>query len=103
MGIRIHEARKKFNLSSKQMNDVLTNIGYTGSMNSLAGLSDEIVAKIEKHLAAKSAPATEKQEPKKQEQPKQQQQQQQKPVPQKQEENKGCSFGMHLIKRLPAV
>ena len=88
MGIRIHEARKKFNLSSKQMNDVLTNIGYTGSMNSLAGLSDEIVAKIEKHLAAKSAPATEKQEPKKQEQPKQQQQQQQKPIPPKQEENK---------------
>ncbi len=88
MGIRIHEARKKFNLSSKQMNDVLTNIGYTGSMNALAGLSDDIVAKIEKHLAAKSAPATEKQEPKKQEQPKPQQQQQQKPVPQKQEENK---------------
>ena len=51
MGIRIHEARKKFNLSSKQMNDVLNNIGYTGSTNALAGLSDEIVAKIEKHLA----------------------------------------------------
>ncbi|MBQ2593809.1 MAG: hypothetical protein II567_11080, partial [Candidatus Riflebacteria bacterium] len=87
MGIRIHEARKKFNLSSKQMNDVLSNIGYTGSTNALAGLSDDIVAKIEKHLAAKTAPA-EKPEVKKQEQPKQQQQQQQKPVPQKQEEKK---------------
>ncbi|MBQ3643997.1 MAG: translation initiation factor IF-2 [Candidatus Riflebacteria bacterium] len=84
MGIRIHEARKKFNLSSKQMNDVLTNIGYTGSMNALAGLSDDIVAKIEKHLAAKTAPAVKpeikKQEPAKQEQPK--------PVPQKVEEVK---------------
>ena len=57
MGIRIHEAKKKFNLNSKQMNEVLSNIGYTGSTNALAGLSDDIVAKIEKHLATKNAPA----------------------------------------------
>ena len=54
MGLRIHEARKKFNLSQKQMNDLLASLGYTGNTNALAGLPDEWVTKLEKSLAAKS-------------------------------------------------
>ena len=60
MGIRIYEARKKFNLSTKQMNDLLASLGYTGSTHNLVGLPDDIIAKIEKHFAAKSAPAEKK-------------------------------------------
>jgi rRNA-processing protein FCF1 len=55
MGIRIHEARKKYNLTSKQMNELLANLGYTGSTNNLAPLPDDILAKIEKHFTDKSA------------------------------------------------
>ncbi len=55
MGMRIHEIRKKYNLSSKQMNDFLSSIGYTGSTNALMGLPDNIIEKIEKHFAAKSS------------------------------------------------
>ena len=50
MGIRIYEARKKYNLTLRQMNELLANLGYTGNTNSLAPLPDDILAKIEKYL-----------------------------------------------------
>lgn len=81
MGLRIHEARKKFNLNTKQMNDLLASMGYTGSTNPLTGLSDELVAKIEKHFALKSAkPEEAKKENKSTEMPKSQTEQSQKTV-----------------------
>ena len=70
MGIRIHEASKKFNVSNKQLVDVLTSLGYTGKTIAVAGLADEWVVKLEKHFAAKSAPV----EPKKENKPVQAQQ-----------------------------
>lgn len=87
MGIRIHEASKKFNVSNKQLADVLTSLGYTGKTIAVAGLADEWVAKLEKHFSAKSAPV----EPKKENKPVQVQQQQKpvvKPV-QQQNQNQG--------------
>ena len=87
MGIRIHEASKKFNVSNKQLADVLTSLGYTGKTIAVAGLADEWVAKLEKHFSAKSAPV----EPKKENKPVQVQQPQKpvvKPV-QQQNQNQG--------------
>ncbi len=70
MGIRIHEASKKFNVSNKQLVDVLTSLGYTGKTIAVAGLADEWVEKLEKHFSAKSTPV----EPKKENKPAQAQQ-----------------------------
>ncbi len=65
MGIRLHEASKKYNLSNKDMADLLANLGYKGKTNPLAGLPDEMLEVLEKHFAsqtagkpAKPAPAT---------------------------------------------
>ena len=59
MGMRIHEVRQKYNLTSIQMNELLSNLGYTGSTNAFAGLSDDILAKIETHFANKSVSSEE--------------------------------------------
>ncbi len=65
MGIRIHEASKKYNLSNKDMADLLADLGYQGKTNPLAGLPDEMLEVLERHFASKSgsksakpAPAT---------------------------------------------
>lgn len=52
MGIRIHEASKKYNLSNKDMADLLAALGYEGKTNPLAGLPDEMLEVLEKHFAA---------------------------------------------------
>jgi len=52
MGIRIHEASKKYNLSNKDMADLLAALGYKGKTNPLAGLPDEMQEVLEKHFAA---------------------------------------------------
>ncbi len=51
MGIRIHEASKKYNLSNKDMADLLAALGYEGKTNPLAGLPDEMLEVLEKHFA----------------------------------------------------
>ena len=51
MGIRIHEASKKYNLSNKDMADLLAALGYKGKTNPLAGLPDEMQEVLEKHFA----------------------------------------------------
>ncbi|HNX75595.1 MAG TPA: translation initiation factor IF-2 [Candidatus Rifleibacterium sp.] len=51
MGIRLHEASKKYNLSNKDMADLLANLGYKGKTNPLAGLPDEMLDILEKHFA----------------------------------------------------
>ena len=66
--IRIHEASKRFNVSNKELVDILTKLGYTGKTQAVAGLAEEWLAKLEKHFTApvqpdkpvetKSAPAT---------------------------------------------
>lgn len=87
MGIRIHEAGKKYNLNTKQTGDLLVKLGYTGSTNALAGLSDDWVAKLEKHFAEKNAPQKPQQVPQQSQQQKpQQQQSQQKPQQQFQQQ-----------------
>ncbi len=53
MGIRIHEASKKYNLSNKDMADLLAALGYEGKTNPLAGLPDEMLEVLEKHFAAR--------------------------------------------------
>lgn len=72
MGIRIHEASKKYNLSNKDMADLLLKLGYEGKTNPLAGLPDEMLDVLAKHFAgqkpAKGAAAKakdEKEQPKK--------------------------------------
>ncbi len=69
MGIRIHEASKKYNLSNKEMADLLCKLGYSGKTNPLAGLPDEMLEVLAKHFAAtgtaKGAPAKAKEQPKK--------------------------------------
>ncbi|MDD3147260.1 MAG: translation initiation factor IF-2 N-terminal domain-containing protein, partial [Candidatus Riflebacteria bacterium] len=55
MGIRIHEASKKYNLSNKDMADLLANLGYEGKTNPLAGLPDEMLEVLEKHFASQGA------------------------------------------------
>ncbi|PKL47392.1 MAG: translation initiation factor IF-2 [Candidatus Riflebacteria bacterium HGW-Riflebacteria-2] len=52
MGIRIHEASKKYNLSNKDMADLLLKLGYTGKTNPLAGLPDEMLDVLAKHFSA---------------------------------------------------
>ncbi len=52
MGIRIHEASKKYDLSNKDMADLLAALGYKGKTNPLAGLPDEMLEVLEKHFAA---------------------------------------------------
>jgi len=52
MGIRIHEASKKYNLSNKEMADLLLKLGYEGKTNPLAGLPDEMMDVLAKHFAA---------------------------------------------------
>lgn len=51
MGIRIHEASKKYNLSNKDMADLLVKLGYDGKTSPLAGLPDEMLEVLEKHFA----------------------------------------------------
>lgn len=55
MGIRIHEASKKYNLSNKEMADLLVKLGYDGKTSPLAGLPDEMLEVLEKHFAGASA------------------------------------------------
>lgn len=57
MGIRIHEASKKYNLSNKDMADLLVKLGYEGKTSPLAGLPDEMLEVLEKHFAGDSAKA----------------------------------------------
>ncbi len=52
MGIRIHEASKKYNLSNKEMADLLLKLGFEGKTNPLAGLPDEMMDVLAKHFAA---------------------------------------------------
>ena len=54
MGIRIHEASKKYNLSNKDMADLLADLGYQGKTNPLAGLPDEMLEVLDRHFASKS-------------------------------------------------
>ena len=58
MGIRIHEASKKYNLSNKDMADLLCKLGYEGKTNPLAGLPDEMLEVLEKHFAAQKPAKT---------------------------------------------
>ena len=51
MGIRIHEASKKYNLSNKEMADLLCKLGYEGKTSPLAGLPDEMLDVLVKHFA----------------------------------------------------
>jgi len=51
MGIRIHEASKKYNLSNKDMADLLLKLGYEGKTNPLAGLPDEMLDVLAKHFS----------------------------------------------------
>jgi len=57
MGIRIHEASKKYNLSNKEMADLLVQLGYEGKTSPLAGLPDEMLEVLEKHFSGNSAKA----------------------------------------------
>lgn len=55
MGIRIHEASKKYNLSNKEMADLLVQLGYEGKTSPLAGLPDEMLEVLEKHFSGSAA------------------------------------------------
>ena len=64
MGIRIHEASKKYNLSNKDMADLLTQLGYEGKTSPLAGLPDEMLDVLDKHFAAQGSTASKQGAPK---------------------------------------
>jgi len=52
MGLRIHEASKKYNLSNKDMADLLVHLGYQGKTNPLAGLPEEMLEVLDKHFSS---------------------------------------------------
>jgi translation initiation factor IF-2 len=54
MGLRLHEASKKFGISNKEMVDLLVSLGYKGKThNALVGLPDDCIAMLENHFANK--------------------------------------------------
>ncbi|OQB46842.1 MAG: Translation initiation factor IF-2 [bacterium ADurb.Bin157] len=54
MGLRLHEASKKFNITNKEMAALLAELGYEGKTNPLSGLPDDCVEMLEKHFSDKS-------------------------------------------------
>ena len=47
MGLRLHEASKKFNITNKEMAALLAELGYEGKTNPLSGLPDDCVEMLE--------------------------------------------------------
>lgn len=59
MGMRLHEASKKYNLTNKETAQVLDSLGYKVKANALSGVNDEMLAALEAHFK-KSGKSAEK-------------------------------------------
>lgn len=55
MGLRINEASKKYNVSNKEIADILNQMGYDGNTYHSAKLQDEWLGKLEKHFSGNTS------------------------------------------------
>ena len=60
MGIRLHEASKKYNLTNKEMAGLLGNLGYQVKAHQFSAVSDEMLLALEKHFKKASGKPPEK-------------------------------------------
>ncbi len=51
MGIRLHETSKKYNLSNKEMAQLLGKLGYEVKAHQFSAVSEEMLADLEKHFS----------------------------------------------------
>jgi translation initiation factor IF-2 len=55
MGIRLHEASKKYNLSNKEVAQILGTMGFEVKAHQFSAVSEEMLSALEKHFAKKSS------------------------------------------------
>ncbi|MDN5278795.1 MAG: translation initiation factor [Clostridiales bacterium] len=60
MGIRLHEASKQYNLSNKELAQILGKLGYEVKAHQFSAVSEEMLEALEKHFAKAPAGKAEK-------------------------------------------